>query len=175
MISRRHLWLLAALVGLAGWIWWLHPEPAAPGDPGTHPLPLAGLTKSEVRGIEIVPRRGEPLSFRRDGEGWTMQRPRSARARAARVEELLALLDYGYIEEVAGAERAQDFGLAEPELVLRLEQPSASGGGYELRFGKNNPHGDCCYAMVEGDGRVLLLGRVYKHDLTRALDYYLPH
>ena len=56
----------------------------------------------------------------------------------------------------------------EIELTFKImEKGSMHSVGRSLLIGEKNPNSTCCYAMVKGAGRVLLIGKSYKDESIR--------
>jgi hypothetical protein len=128
------------------------PDPAAGAAEAAPGYRLDGATLDRV---EV--RRGDGLVVLERGEaGWKVVAPTDRVIPPGLVQAFLdQLVDSGHGERIA--EDAQDaaFGLGDPVLII-----DASGGGQRLRLavGARTPAGTAAYALVEEDGRVVLVG-----------------
>ncbi len=134
--------------------------------------PLLSVDPDEVREI-ILTRGKERIVFTQNAGRWTMTEPRRADARKKRVERLFSLFDLGIIEVLSSdAARAPAYGLVPPE--IRLEFRFTSGRPPQaLLIGDNAPGNRSCYARMEGQEPIVLLGSLYKTELNQRLDFFL--
>lgn len=137
------------------------PAPAASGVPAA-PAPEPGYVLDAATLARVEVRRGEATVVLERGEaGWKVALPTDRVIPPGLVQAFVEqLVDSGRGERIGqigeggeGGDAA--FGLAKPVLTI-----DASGGGRDLRLaiGARTPAGTAAYALVEEQGRVVLVG-----------------
>jgi hypothetical protein len=131
----------------------------------------------DVRSIEIVlaNKRGA-LAFEKKDTQWRVTKPLEASVERGRVEDLLSIFDYGYVEVIdEGPTDLSPYGLDNPEVILTIAVSEKERlSSHTLLFGSNNPTNNSCYCMVKDDPRILLVGVLYKQDLEKHVSFYIP-
>ena len=156
---KRQLWinlgLLSLVVLLAALVWLTPKESAIP----EHPT-LTDLQPEQIRIIRIRNRHGE-FELARQGEGWVMTRPYQIPANAARIGQLLPIAATPSFERFSvPEERLREFGLAEPQAVLWLND-------LQMQMGDTNPIHHRRYLRM-GDTVHLIADRFPHHLLATA-------
>jgi hypothetical protein len=129
----------------------------------------------DVREIEIVlTNKRETVAFIKKDTRWRVTKPLEASADPGRVEDLLSIFDYGYVEVIdEGPSDLSPYGLDNPEVRLTIAVSEKGRlASYTLLFGSNNPTNNSCYCMVKDDPRILLVGVLYKQDLEKHVSFY---
>lgn len=142
-------------------------------EPGETRLPVAteGVTAIAIQYQGQRP----PLVFAKQDGDWWLTRPRRERADNQRVQEILEVFQYGYVEAVGQARQGlQPYGLDKPALTLTFSGQAGGGPAKTVvSFGDDTPSGAMCYCRVESDPRVFTVGVLYKRELEKGAEYYL--
>lgn len=129
------------------------PTAAAVAEPESQPgyvLDPAKLARVEVR------RGDRAVILERAGERWTVAAPTDRTIPYGLVQAFVEqLVDSGQGERIGDDARDPAFGLEAPQVTI-----DASGGGERLTLaiGSRTPTGTAAYALVEQQGRVVLVG-----------------
>ena len=117
--------LAAAVSALAAWLF----QYRAPADgPPTHALSM--LKAAEVKRIRVEPAEGAAAELERGADAWRIVKPFEARADAARVERLLAILD-ARSAALLKAEHLARYDLEHPRVKVTM-------GGQTFAYGAVN-------------------------------------
>lgn len=93
---------------------------------------VTGMDGNSITRISVTRTGREVLRFIKQGNGWRMESPRSARANPTRINTILALLQTrSYAQLDAGDMDLTRFDLSKPAVILKLNR-------HEFRFGNNN-------------------------------------
>ena len=171
---RRLVFLGAVFALLAGWLYfWDSPasqDAARPQDEA-----LLSFRPSQAGRIEIKTQ-GEqaPLVLAKQDGRWVLAGPPAIPADPDRVKGLLDVFKCGYIEIIGRrSPDAGQYGLDAPEASISLTLPGKEGPRIEtVFFGDDNPGKTSCYAMIDGDPRIFLVGMLYKMELRKKAAYY---
>jgi hypothetical protein len=166
---RRSTWiLLAALAGAAlivfGWNRFA-PAPVEP-TPTASPESPWSLLPEQVDSIRIVDLSGSAVvTVRRDPtSGWRLLSPTPGEADAGRVEAALTGALAPVVRQIlAAGTDLEPYGLAPARFRLTLLM--IDGTARSMEVGDLDPTGSVYYAMLPGDGRVLLISRFGLEDL----------
>ncbi len=156
---KRQGWINLGLLGvvalLAALVWLAPEESAAPEFPALTPL-----QPEQVQTIRIRNKHGE-FELTRKGDDWVMTRPYQIAANSVRIEQLLPLVSAFSLEQFpAPEERLREFGLAEPQAVLWLNELA-------IQMGSTNPIHHRRYLRT-GDTIHLITDRFPHHLLSAA-------
>lgn len=132
------------------------------------PARIVDFEDSEVKEIKVFFRGGPEIHLGREADEWRLQDGfDGAFSPAEMATAAMGVFRYGWIE-ILDAEDSSDtvFGLEEPEVVLDLSFYGPRGATRKtLLLGDDNPAHRSCYARLEGDPRIYLVGILYKRDL----------
>ncbi len=153
MRLRSTLLLLAVVIVTAVVAHLLTGGPPAPGGSGGSSVLLPGLRPDDVQTV-IIERPGQPRSVcQRQGDGWRLTEPVTARADGKRVDRILAALQaartvatFALPDPAAGA----PYGLDAPRYTITVVGPGGADAQTTVRFGDAMPVGDLTYVAVEG-------------------------
>ncbi|GEM_PF-3324582 len=116
----------------------------------------------EVKKVEIIRRDGANLVFKREAGRWMMEKPKKVPADGyilSRIADEVKELRYRHLVE----EKATDlkkYGLADPRAVIKVWE-RGNPKPVVIKIGDKNPMDANRYAMVEGDGRVVILPSLF--------------
>ena len=90
-----------------------------------------------------------------------------------RINDLLSIFDYGIVRliDTNPPDYAQ-YGLDQPKIELGIKI-KGNPKFRTLLIGSNNPNNTSCYARVEGQPEVLLIGISYKRELDREPSFFI--
>ncbi|HYC45445.1 MAG TPA: DUF4340 domain-containing protein [Burkholderiales bacterium] len=117
--------LALVVVALTAWLFHYRTPPEAPQS-----YALSTLKAAEVKHIRLEPSAGAPVELEREGDAWRITSPFAARADAARVERLLAILDARSIARLPSSDLAR-YDLDRPLARVTL-------GGQTFAYGALN-------------------------------------
>ena len=132
------------------------------------------LEESAIQSFRLIPREGDAISCRRDGngtgEGWRIVSPLKLAADSMAVSGLLnAFTDLPGDEVVAEQPVSfEDYGLDPPEQVVEV----SLGDGKEdlvLRVGRETPTGDGHYVQASGSPKIYKIPAYLKSSLAKSL------
>ena len=175
-VDRRIILFFVAFL-LGGYVLVYEINGSSKKDP-TGPLErIFHFQADNVEEIEIL-RKSQNIFFKKEGAQWDVAHPDFADAVAPdiinkRIQNLLTIFDYGIVRVVVeGPSDISQFGLDKSELLLSIKVKGEAQPKI-LLIGNDNPTFMSCYAMVEGEQRVLLLGISYKAEIEREIDFFL--
>lgn len=164
-VRRRALanLLLAALVlALALFLALTRPQPREERPPG-----LTGIGADQIAHIHIERAAANGITFERDTAGWRMTAPVAAPAHPARINGVLGLLNETvYAQLPADPEALRRFGLAQPQVIVRLDRHS-------FAFGDTNPLDERRYILY--GGKVHLIGDSLFFQLTQNPGFFIDN
>ncbi|MFH1496183.1 MAG: DUF4340 domain-containing protein, partial [Verrucomicrobiota bacterium] len=118
---------------------------------------------------------GNTLRLERSGDDWSLTEPLKWPANAFAVSRILNELQFlehdtqFSVEEVErNGQGLADYGLAEPRLTLAFTSP-ASDGPVNVLLGQDTAVGNRLYLLVEGTGRIHVVGRSLADTLALSL------
>ena len=161
-IVKRQLLInlgLAALV--AGLAWLVFFKPETPPGAGLHVL--SSLNAANIDSISLAPAKQPRIELRKRHNTWYLTEPWSARADAARIENLLSLLTAQSEKRIVTQDLTR-FELDQPVARLKL-------GTQEFAFGATQPLTNQLY--VHTQGAVYLISPVYFVDVLQPAQAYL--
>jgi len=137
----------------------------APAASPAESLPGYVLDPATLARVEV--RRGETaVVLARAGDRWQVQVPTDRVIPGGLVQAFVdQLVDSGHGERIAEDPQDPAFGFTTPQVVI--ETTDQGGARLRLVVGAPTPTGAAAYALLEPDGRVVLLGRnlLYYADL----------
>ncbi len=159
---RRQPWLnliLLAVVTLLALAVWLTPDETAPTDS----LKLTLMQPQQIDSIEIINRSGK-VELQRTQNGWQMSAPYTITANAVRIEQLLQIATAESLQRFPSpTEQLAEFGLAEPQAIIKLGQQS-------IQMGNTNPVSHQRY-LRSGDTIHLIKDRFPHHLMAAATEF----
>jgi hypothetical protein len=160
---QRPLWINLGLLGLVlllAMLVWLSPEESA----APKQAALTNLRPEQIHTIHIKNRRGA-FTLTREGSDWVMTQPHQTPANKARISQLLAIASTHSFERFPlPQEQLQEFGLAEPQATLQLNDTT-------IQMGNTNPIHHRRYLRI-GD-TIHLIGDRYPHHLLAAAEGFV--
>jgi hypothetical protein len=150
---RSFLVLLAILIGLGAYLYFVESDRAPGGDDDRA---LAFTVEAEqIETLRIRSSSGEETALRRDGDAWQVVEPVAAPADPGEISGLTSSLASLRIQRTLDdITEFETFGLVEPRIVIRF---SAGGHERQLALGLKTPPGSDIYARVDDEPRVILV------------------
>jgi hypothetical protein len=157
--KRIWLWLLLA-GGLFAFIFFF--QRTGPKPPSPPPRILPGLKPAAVTALQITARGQLALRVERTNDSWQLTEPVAYPAQSANVDILLSVLEQlvpdRHFSEGEVTDRftaPHDYGFADPQATLLLEQPGESFP--PLRIGANTAPGDQVFLQVVGRDEIYVV------------------
>jgi hypothetical protein len=168
-VVRRSTWILLAALAVvaAAYLGWSRYAPppleATPTATPESPWQLAAEQVDSIRISDLS--RSVVFAGTRDPEqGWRMLSPEVGGADTGRVEAALAgILAPVIRQSLAAGVALEPYGLAPAQ--FRVTLLLADGTTHSMDIGRVDPTGSVYYAMLPGDGRVLMVSRFSLEDL----------
>jgi hypothetical protein len=142
-MKNQILLVIALLLGLL--VWWSQPSSVPP---------LSQLSPETITRIEISQNQDKRLVLTRQGTHWEIE---NQPANSVRVEQFLKLCQTPSLHRFKAPEALQPYGLANPNLVLHLNQERFAFGGTDPLHG---------WRYVLYHDTVHLIGDGFQHHLT---------
>ena len=130
-----------------------------------------------LQAIEIVLiNKKQTIFLKKEDSQWRIKKPLGAPADPKRVDDLLSIFDYGYIEVIdESPSDISQYGLHTPEVELTITvNDERHITSHTLLFGSNNPTNNACYCKIKDEPKIFLVGVLYKNDLEKDVSFYLP-
>lgn len=160
------LWLAVAL-GLGAYIYFVEMKREPSDTEPPKDRVFAGLEAGTISTMTLRASNGNETTVERDGAGWRITAPITARADGAEVSSVasnLTSLDISRVVDDAPADLAT-FGLAEPRLSVAFTTENAT---QTLLLGDRTATGGDLYASIEGQSRVFLIPSWLESSLDRT-------
>lgn len=164
MNFRRTLLMLAVLLGLGGYIYFIDlDKQQAEKDAKT----LLGFDPEAVTQVALVYPDRE-LHLARDDDGWKITEPVEARADTTTVDNLVKAVDQAEVSRTLDDLQADLalYGLNKPAVTVRLTLKDGTQLPL-ISIGKDTPVGHSVYVQREGEDTILLTPQAFRLGMTK--------
>jgi hypothetical protein len=158
--------LIFLLLGV--YVYIFETDPAKDGSIGTIKVPKAiDFDAEEVLEVKIGKQRQFVLLKRFEGQ-WRIVEPVDAGVSNKRIHDLLTFFDIGIVRVIeANCSHFELYGLDNPRYEFGVKE-RGENVFQTLLIGEDAPGNLSCYARVEGQEKVLLIGIRYRQEFDRA-------
>lgn len=117
----------------------------------------------------------ENVVFKKTSSSWKMIEPHETDIDQQKIESLLSIFDYGYIDILENElSDMTTYGLDPPTVsVSIIYTKQGAQNKFVLKIGNDNPNETSCYGQTTNDKKLYLLGIIYKEQLLQPSSYYL--
>ncbi|MFA4916183.1 MAG: DUF4340 domain-containing protein [Syntrophales bacterium] len=134
---------------------------------------LLSIDPRDVNEI-VLTRKNERIVFKKETGQWIIKDPIAATARNEMVDGLLSIFDFGIVREITtDLLDASKYGLDSPEIEFEIRFKNDKKPPQTLLLGNDSPDSSSCYGRLKSQSRIVLLGVIYKRDLSLDLDTFI--
>lgn len=173
MTSYKLTLILLLLIACCGWysltLYHVSPESQAT------PSKFAQFQEQDVQQITIRQHENKKtLVFKNLSSSWKMLQPHKMNIDQQKVESLLSIFDYGYIDILdITSNNLSTYGLDPPTVSMSIIYKNQDiQHTFDLMIGNDSPNGTSCYGYTANEQKLYLLGILYKERLQQPPSYY---
>ncbi len=172
MSRKRIFFLTAALISVAVYYSFFEFGPTDNNRKKNDLKRMFHFKEADVEEIKLV-RFKDAIVLKKEVKEWKIIEPLQSQADAPDVYRYIKTFAQ-IVEIMVVDENTADlslFGLDNPllEVSLKLKGDSVP---LNIQIGNDNPSNTCCYAKKKDSNKILLIGKLYKTDLNKNINYF---
>jgi hypothetical protein len=169
MKFRTTLILLIVAIAIGCYIWFYERTQMPTYERAERGKRIVSIKADDIDTVEIIGDKGRIVCAKDKAGDWLLEQPLKYRADKAQLRSICSRIESLNSERVIKADEVsakalEEFGLKKPALTARFK---SRGRGFGLAIGADTPMGENCYARIEGQTDVHILGNAVRSILDK--------